>query len=119
MRAVQQRVPGLAEYLQATDQPSGCEPAAMQTEASSMETDVRESSERPLPASSSDEAGRKRLTQEITAATSMDSVTESPTSRHPHDKQRADVSKPSMKSVVIARPPFRVGHVGIGAPQIK
>ena len=36
MRAVQQRVPGLAEYLQAAAQRSGSEPAAMQTEASSV-----------------------------------------------------------------------------------
>ena len=86
VRAVQQSVPGLAEYLQAAAQPSGCEPAAMQTKASSMEADIRESSERGLPAKSGDEAGRKRLTQEITASTSMDSVTESPTSRPPPDK---------------------------------
>ena len=102
MRAVQQRVPCSSEYLPAAAQPSGCEPATMQTEASAMEADVRQNSERALPASSSDEAGRKRLRQEITASTSIDSVTESPTSRPPPDKQRADVSKPSMKSVVIA-----------------
>ena len=48
-----------------------------------MEADVRENSDRALPASSSDEAGRKRLTQEITASTSVDSVTGSPTSRPP------------------------------------
>ena len=49
----------------------------------------------------------------------MDSVTESPTSRPSPEKQRADVSKPSMKSVVIARPLFLVWHVGIGAPQMS
>ena len=45
-------------------------------------------------------------------------MTESPTSRPPPDKQRAEVSKPNMKSVVIVRPTFRVGPAGRGAPQM-
>ena len=45
-------------------------------------------------------------------------MTESPTSRPPPDK-RADVpQQPQMKSVVIVRPPYRVGHLGRGAPQL-
>ena len=61
-----------------------------------------------------EETGRKRLTEESTIATRSDSVTESPTSRPPPDK-RADVPQQSqMKSVVIVRPPYRVGHLGLG-----
>ena len=45
------------------------------------------------------------------------SVTESPTSRPPPDN-RADVPQPQMKSGVIARPPYRVGHLGRSAPQM-
>ena len=119
VRAVQQRVPGLAEYLQAAAQSSGCESPAMPTGASPMEADVRMGDNRALPSSSSDEAGRKRVTQEITASTSADSKTESPTSRPPPNKQQADASKPTLKSVVIARPQFRVGHIGVGAPQLS
>ena len=64
------------------------------------------------------EAGRKRVTGGSTAAARTDSVTESPTSRPPPDK-RADVPQQSqMKSVVIVRPPYRVGHLGRGAPQM-
>ena len=118
VRAAQQRVPGLAEYLQAAAQPSGCEPTTVQTEAPSMDTDARQNSARALPESSSEEAGRKRLTQETTAPDSTSSVTGSPTSRPPPDKQRDEVSKPNMKSVVIVRPPFGVGHAGRGAPQM-
>ena len=59
VRAVQQRVPGLAEYLQAAAQPSGCEPTAVQTEAQSMDTDARQNSARALPESSSEEAGKR------------------------------------------------------------
>ena len=45
-------------------------------------------------------------------------MTESPTSRPPPDK-RADVpQQPQMKSVVMVRPPYRVGHLGRGAPQL-
>ena len=65
-----------------------------------------------------EEAGRKRVTGGSTAAARTDSVTESPTSRPPPDK-RADVPQQSqMKSVVIVRPPYRVGHLGRGAPQM-
>ena len=68
--------------------------------------------------SSNDEVGRKRVTEEI-VSTSAGSITESPTSRPPPDKQRADAPKPTLKSVVIARPQFRVGHRGIGATQMS
>ena len=65
-----------------------------------------------------EEAGRKRVTGESAAAAPTGSVTESPTSRPPPDK-RADVpQQPQMKSVVIVRPPYRVGHLCRGAPQI-
>ena len=58
------------------------------------------------------------MTGGSTAAARNDSVTESPTSRPPPDK-RADVpQQPQMKSVVIVRPPYRVGHLGRSAPQM-
>ena len=66
---------------------------------------------------SREEAGRKRLTGENAAIAHTSSVTESPTSRPPPDK-RADVPRPQMKCVVIARPPYRVGHLGRSAPQM-
>ena len=66
-----------------------------------------------------EETGRKRLTEENIVATRHDSVTDSPTSRPPPDK-RADVPHQSqMKSVVVVRPPYRVGHLGVGAPQMS
>ena len=65
-----------------------------------------------------EEAGRKRLTEETASVASAGSVTESPTSRPPPDK-RADVPRPQLKSVVIPRPPYRVGHLGRGAPQMS
>ena len=45
-------------------------------------------------------------------------MTESPTSRPPPDK-RADVPRSQLKSVVIPRPPYRVGHLGRSAPQMS
>ena len=66
---------------------------------------------------SREEAGRKRVTAEDAAIAHTSSVTESPTSRPPPDK-RANVPRPQMKSVVIARPLYRVGHLGRGAPQM-
>ena len=67
-------------------------------------------------AGSREEAGRKRLTGGNAAIAHTSSVTESPTSRPSPDK-RADVPKPQMKSVVIARPPYRVGHLGRRTPK--
>ena len=66
---------------------------------------------------SREEAGRKRMTGEDAANAHTGSVTESPTSRPPPDK-RADVPRPQMKSVVIATPLYRVGHLSRGAPQM-
>ena len=65
-----------------------------------------------------EEAGRKRLTEETVSVTPASSVTESPTSRPPHDK-RAYVPRPQLKSVVIPRPPYRVGNLGRSAPQMS
>ena len=65
-----------------------------------------------------EETGRKRLTEETASVTPAGSVTESPTSRPPPDK-RADVPRPQLKSVVIPRSPYRVGHLGRGAPQMS
>ena len=45
-------------------------------------------------------------------------MTESPTSRPPPDKRANVPQQPQMKSVVIVRPPYRVGHLGRGAPQL-
>ena len=114
VRAVEQRIPGLANYLQAAAQPSGCNtpPTTL------VETDQVAGPSGSAVAGPREESGRKRLTGESTAATHSDSVTESPTSRPPPDK-RADVpQQPQMKSVVIVRPPYRVGHLGLGAPQM-
>ena len=83
LRALQQRVPGLAGYLQAAAQPSGCESSGTPTGGSPMEADVTLGDGRALPTSSNDEAG-----QEITASTSAGSITESPISRPPPDKQQ-------------------------------
>ena len=65
-----------------------------------------------------EEVGRKRLTEETAKAAPAGSVTESPTSRPPPNK-RSDVPRPQLKSVVIPRPPYRVGHLGRGAPQMS
>ena len=104
--AVEQRIPGLATYLQAAAQSSGCDPPASQVETASMDVEI------PAGPSGSAVAGPR---EKAFAHTS--SVTESPTSRPPPDK-RADVPRPQMKSVVIARPLYPVGHLGRGAPQM-
>ena len=117
----------MAGYLQAAAQPSGCETPTTLAEAASMDTETiagPSSSTAAVPSGSTttdarEEAGRKRVTGGSTAAARTDSVTESPTSRSPPDK-RADVPQQSqMKSVVIVRPPYRVGHLGRGAPQMS
>ena len=117
----------MAGYLQAAAQPSGCETPTTLAEAASMDTETiagPSSSTAAVPSGSTatdarEEAGRKRVTGGSTAAARTDSVTESPTSRPPPDK-RADVPQQSqMKSVVIVRPPYRVGHLGRGAPQMS
>ena len=126
VRAVEQRIPGLANYLQAAVQPSGCETSITLADTASMDTEtIAGPSGRTtaVPSGSTttgprEEAGRKRVTEESAAAAPTGSVTESPTSRPPPDK-RADVpQQPQMKSVVIVRPPYRVGHLGRGAPQM-
>ena len=66
---------------------------------------------------SREEAGRKRVTGEDAAIAHTSSVTENPTSRPLPDK-RADVPRPQKKSVVIAMPLYRVGHLGRGAPHM-
>ena len=119
VRAVQQGAPGLAAYLQAAAQPSGCESAVTSIGASPIEAEARVGTGETATTGSSDEVGRKEVTQEITASTSTDSKTESPTSRPPPDKQRADAPKPTLKSVVITRPQFRVEHVGVVASQMS
>ena len=118
VRAVEQRIPGLATYLQAAAQPSGCNPPpASLVETASMDVEVPAGPSGSALVGSREEAGRKRLTGEDAAIAHTSSVTESPTSRPPPDK-RADVPRPQMKSVVIARPLYRVGYLGRGAPQM-
>ena len=119
VRAVEQRIPGLATYLQAAVQPSGCDPPAPLVETASMDVEIAAGpSNSASAATGTREAGRKRLTEETASVTPASSVTESPTSRPPPDK-RADVPRPQLKSVVIPRPPYRVGHLGRGAPQMS
>ena len=126
VRAVEQRIPGLANYLQAAAQPSGCETPTTSADAASMDTDTiagPSGSTTAVPNGSTttgprEETGRTRVTGESAAAAPTGSVTENPTSRPPPDK-RADVpQQPQMKSVVIVRPPYRVGHLGRGVPQM-
>ena len=120
VRAVEQRIPGLAHYLQAAAQPSGCvTPPTTLAEAVSMEAETTAGPSTSAMTYPREETGRKRLTEENIVATRHDSVTDSPTSRPPPDK-RADVPHQSqMKSVVVVRPPYRVGHLGVGAPQMS
>ena len=126
VRAVEQRIPGLANYLRAAAQLSGCETRTTLTDTASMDAEIIAGPSGSTTAGSNgsamtgprEEAGRKRVTGENAAAARTGSVTESPTSRPPPDK-RADVpQQPQMKSVVIVRPPYRVGHLGRGAPQM-
>ena len=126
VRAVEQRIPGLANYLQASAQPSGCETPTTLTDRASMDAETIAGSSGSTTAGPNgsamtgprEEAGRKRVTGESAAAARTGSKTESPTSRPPPDK-RADVpQKPQMKSVVIVRSPYRVGRLGRGAPQM-
>ena len=120
VRAVEQRIPGLATYLQAAVQPSGCDPPAPLVETASMDVEIAAGPSNSASAAtgSREEAGRKRLTEETASVTPASSVNENPTSRPPPDK-RADVPRPQLKSVVIPRPPYRVGHLGRGAPQMS
>ena len=120
VRAVEQRIPGLATYLQAASQPTGCDPPAPLVETASMDVEIAAGPSNSASAATGarEEVGRKRLTEETASAAPAGSVTESPTSRPPPDK-RADVPRPQLKSVVIPRPPYRVGHLGRGAPQMS
>ena len=120
VRAVEQRIPGLATYLQAAVQPSGCDPPAPLVETASMDVEIAAgpSNSASVATGTREEAGRKRLTEETASVTPASSVTESPTSRPPPDK-RADVPRPQLKSVVIPRLPYRVGHLYRGAPQMS
>ena len=120
VRAVEPRIPGLATYLQAAVQPSGCDPPAPLVETASMDVEIAAGPSNSASAATStrEETGRKRLTEKAASVTPAGSVTESPTSRPPPDK-RADVPRPQLKSVVIPRPPYRVGHLGRGAPQMS
>ena len=105
VRAVEQRIPGLATYLQAAVQPSGCDPPAPLVETASMDVEIAAGPSNSASAATGtrEETGRKRLTEETASVTKAGSVTESPTSRPPPDK-RADVPRPQLKSVVIPRP---------------
>ena len=120
VRAVEQRIPGLATYLQAAAQPAGCDPPAPLVETASMDMEIVAGPSNSASAASGtrEEAGRKRLTEETVSVTPAGSVTESPASRPPPDK-RADVPRPQLKSVAIPRPPYRVGHLGRSAPQMS
>ena len=111
--AVEQRIPGLATYLQAAAQPSGCDSPAPLVETASMDVEIAAGPSNSASAATGarEEAGRKRLTEETASVTPAGSVTESPTSRSPPDK-RADVPRPQLKSVVIPRPPSRAESSG-------
>ena len=118
VRAVEQRIPGLATYLQAAAQPAGCDPPAPLVETASRDMEIVAGPSNSTASGTREEAGRKRLTEETASIAPAGSVTESPTSRPPPDK-RADVPRPQLKSVVIPRPTYRVGHLGRSAPQMS
>ena len=118
VRAVEQRIPGLATYLQAAAQPSGCNLSSTSlVETASMDVEVPAGPSGSAIVGSREEAGRKRVTGEDAAIAHTSSVTENPTGRPLPDK-RADVPRPQKKSVVIAMPVYRVGHLGRGAPHM-
>ena len=90
VRAVEQRIPGLANYLQAAAQPLGCETSTSLGETASMDTETIAGPSSSTATGPREEAGRKRVTGDSAASAPTGSVTESPTSRPPPDK-RADV----------------------------
>ena len=112
--------------MQAAAQPLGCEAPTILAETASMDTETKagpSSSTTAAPSGTTatgprEETGRKRVTGESAASAPTGSVTESPTSRPPPDKRPDVPQQPQMKSVVIVRPPYRVGHPGRGAPQL-
>ena len=61
VRAVQQRVQGLATYLQAAAQPAGCESPTTSIRASPMEAETTVVTDEAMATSSNDEVGRKRV----------------------------------------------------------
>ena len=76
VRAVEQRIPGLAHYLQAAAQPSGCvTPPTTLAETVSMEAETTAGPSTSAIAGPREESGRKRLTEESIVATRNDSVT--------------------------------------------
>ena len=85
VRAVEQRIPGLATYLQAAAQPSGCDPPAPLVETASMDVEIAAGPSNSASAATGarEEAGRKRLTEETA------SVTPGPMVKH-----RGDVRRP-------------------------
>ena len=102
VRAVKQRTPGLANYLQAAAQPSGCETPTTLAETASMDTETiagPSSSTTAAPSVSTatgprEEAGEKRVTGENAAPALTGSVTESPTSRPPPESAQMCPSNP-------------------------
>ena len=126
VRAVKQRIPGLANYLQAAAQPLGCETPTTLTDTAPMDAETiagPSGSTTAGPNGSTttgprEEAGRKRVTGESATAAPTGSVTKNPTSRPPPDKRAGVPQQPQMKSVVIVRPPYRVGHLCRVAPQM-
>ena len=66
VRAVEQRIPGLATYLQVAAQPSGCDPPAPLVETASMDVEIAAGPSNSASAATGarEEAGRKRLTEE-------------------------------------------------------
>ena len=97
VRAVEQRIPGLATYLQAAAQPSFCIPPASLVETASMDVGIPAGPSGSAVAGSSEEAGRKRLTGEDAAIAHTSSVTEGPTSRPPLGQACRCASTPNEK----------------------
>ena len=84
VRAVEKRIPGLANYLQAAAQPSGCETPTTLTDTASMDAETIAGPRGSTTAGPNGsamtgaraEAGRKRVTGESAAAARTGSVTE-------------------------------------------
>ena len=80
VRAVEQRIPGLATSLQAAVKPSGCDPPAPLVETASMGVEIAAGPSNSASAvtGAREEIGRKRLTEETVSVTPAGSVTTIP-----------------------------------------
>ena len=74
VRAVEQRTLGVATYLQAAAQPSGCDPPVTLVQTASMDAEIPAGPSGSAMAGPREEAGRKRLTGENAAVAHISSA---------------------------------------------